>query len=538
MKAWTPLFFALVLVLGMILGFNLRDTLRSKRDIATVLDRNDRLEQVIDLVNEKYVDSVNSDILYKDAVSGILKSLDPHTVYIPAEETQSATEDLEGGFSGIGVEFSIVRDTIGVTAVVEKGPAQKAGLELGDQLIKVGDSVVAGVNITAKRITQLLRGKQKSHVAVTLRRSATNNLTTLSITRDMIAVHSVDASIMLDKSTGYIKLNKFSASTHKEFMDACKSLQAAGATQFIIDLRGNPGGYLGEATAVADELISDNNLLVYTKGVHAPRTDYTAEKTGLFEHGRLAILVDERSASASEILAGAVQDWDRGVIVGRRSFGKGLVQEPYDMTDGSEIRLTVARYYTPSGRCIQRSFNNGKEAYMAAFEKRLSVADTEDELLNVDTTRFFTANKRVVYGGGGIQPDVYVPYDSVKLSHNLVNSLYGTELNDAIWDYFLGKKRSLKFGSIQDFDRNFVGEYEILANYFESLPAGSRRVMTRELTNRDARAYFTRHIKAQLARFLFRDNGYYSIVLQDDKVVNKAIEVLHSDYYSRIIRGK
>ncbi|NDC40783.1 MAG: S41 family peptidase, partial [Chitinophagia bacterium] len=370
-RAAMPVFFSLVLILGMVLGFNLRDTLRNKRDISDVVERNDRLEQVIDLINEKYVDSVNSNNLYNDAISGILKSLDPHTVYIPAENLQEANEDLDGEFSGVGIEYAILKDTVSITSVLEAGPAAKAGVTAGDQLIKVGDSLIAGTHITSTRIAHLLKGKQKSRVLVSVLKYKEPGLKVYNIARDIIPLPAVDAGFMLDEQTGFIKINRFSATAYNEFHTALAKLVKEGAQHLVIDLRDNPGGYLDQVTSIADELLPDNRLIVYTEGSHAQRTEYKTEKKGLFEQGKLAVLINESSASASEILAGAIQDWDRGVIVGKRSFGKGLVQEPYEMTDGSEIRLTVAKYYTPSGRCIQRSFARGRDAYEADYERRV-----------------------------------------------------------------------------------------------------------------------------------------------------------------------
>ncbi len=539
-KAWTPLLFSLVLISGMVLGFNLRDTLRSKRDINTVIERNDRLEQVIDLVNEKYVDSVKSDVLYKDAISGILKTLDPHTVYIPAEDLQAVTDDLEGGFSGIGVEFSIVRDTIEVTSLVDNGPAGKAGIEIGDQLIKVGDSIVAGVNITSGKIMGMLKGKQKSRVAVTLKHYGSPDLYHVNIARDLIPVHSVEANVMLNENTGFIKVNKFSANTHMEFIEALKQLKEDGATQLIVDLRDNPGGYLNEATQIADEFLDDNKLIVYTQGVHASKTEYTADRKGAFENGKLIILIDESSASASEILAGAVQDWDRGIIVGRRSFGKGLVQEPYDMSDGSELRLTIARYYTPSGRCIQRSFEKGKDAYEADYEKRFETSELtgQDHFVNKDTTKYYTGNHRIVYGGGGIKPDIYVPYDTLPLSRELVDQLYGTELKTAIWEYFLNNRRKIKHGDIPGFIESFNSEEDVLSNYFDMLPLSARKQLRAKIYRATTHPYFTNHIKAQLARYLFKNNGYYSVSLKKDNAVNIALKLFDNKTYSTIVSGK
>jgi carboxyl-terminal processing protease len=539
-KAWTPLFFSLVLVFGMILGFNLRDTLRNKRDIVTVIARNDRLDEIIDLVNEKYVDTVNPGVLYKDAISGILKSLDPHTVYIPAEDLQGVNEDLEGGFSGIGVEFFIVRDTIAITAVIDNGPAAKAGVQTGDQLIKAGDSLVAGVSITSDRIMHTLKGKQHSNVLVTVKHGANGKTGQVTITRDIIPTYSVDATIMLDGVTGFIKINRFSGTTFDEFGVALKKLMGQGAKQLIVDLRDNPGGYLDAATSIADDFLDDNKLIVYTRGVHVPRTEYRAGTKGVFENGKLAILVDEGSASASEILAGAVQDWDRGIIVGRRSFGKGLVQKQYEMPDGAAIRLTVSKYYTPSGRCIQRSFAKGKEAYLHAYESRFETGELtgKDTTEISDTTPFYTAAHRVVYGGGGIKPDVYVPYDTAHMSAALLSIIYSEDLRTEIWDYFMRNRAKLNFKNVDDFSSAFNEQEKIAGDYLAMLAPDKRKRVLQTLSIPANNEYFKLQIKAQLARLLFRDNGYYTINVKGDEVVNKALEIMNGAQYSKLVSGK
>ncbi|HXS37955.1 MAG TPA: S41 family peptidase [Flavipsychrobacter sp.] len=538
-KVWTPLLFSLILILGMFLGFKLRDILRNKRDIQTIIERNDRLEEVIDLINEKYVDTVNTNVLYKDAMSGILSHLDPHTVYIPADELESVNEDLEGGFFGIGVEFSIVRDTIEVTSLVEGGPAEHAGMEIGDQLIKVGDSVVAGQKITSERIIRMLKGKQYSHVLLTVKQPFSNLQRHINITRDVIPIHSVEASIMLDNVTGFIKIDRFSANTYDEFKTALKELKSQGLQQLIIDLREDPGGFLDAATNIADQFLDDNKLIVYTKGQHSPRQEYRAEKNGMFEKGRLAILVDESSASASEILAGAVQDWDRGVIIGRRTFGKGLVQEQYELDDGSALRLTIAKYYTPSGRCIQRSFAKGKEVYEEDFEKRFQDGELTGKDINSiqDTTRYYTANHRLVYGGGGIKPDVYVPYDTSRISMSLLNMLYSENLKNVLWDYYLNNRAKLIFKNIQDYKERFKAENELASRYVADLKnVQERKVAVKILSSPFAAEYFRLHIKAQMARYLFKDNGYYAVMAQDDNAIQKAMQIIHSDNYLQLVR--
>jgi carboxyl-terminal processing protease len=539
MRVWTPLFFSLVLILGMVLGFNLRDSLRSKRELNSVL-RNDRLDELIDLIDQKYVDTVNNNKLYQDAIAGILKSLDPHTVYIPAEDLQGANDDLEGEFSGIGVEFAIMRDTIQVVSVLDDGPARRAGIEVGDQLIKVGDSVVAGNNITSEEIVELLRGKKESKVAVTVKHVPDGRVKHVNIKRDNIPIYSVEASLMLDATTGYIKINRFSATTYKEFSTALKKLKKQGIKQLIIDLRDNPGGYIEAATSIADDLLDDEKLIVYTKGLRSPKTEYKAGKDGLFEKGKLAVLVNEGSASASEILAGAIQDWDRGVVLGRRSFGKGLVQEQYDLPDGAAIRLTVAKYYTPSGRCIQRSFARGKDAYAADYEKRFEngTLTVQDTAAVTDTTPFYTSTHRVVYGGGGIKPDVFVPYDTALINSGIMGMLYSQEMKTAIWDYFIHNRGQLKFRNITDFAQSFETPEQITGNYFAMLTPATRKGVLKQLAKPVNDQYFKQHIKAQMARFLFKDNGYYAVSLKQDDVVNRALDVLNGDQYSGIINRK
>lgn len=538
-KVWTPLFFSLVLVLGMVIGFNLRDTIRFKRDINTAITRNDRLEEIIDLVNDRYVDTVNGNQLYKDAVDGILKNLDPHTVYIPAEELQGLNEDLDGEFSGIGIGFSIIRDTIEVTSVIENSPAEGAGIEVGDQLVKVNDSLVAGNSITSDRIVHLLKGKNHSPVDVFVKKSTNDIVKKISLSRGIIPIYSVEASLMVDDITGYIKINRFSATTYDECSAALKKLKAKGAKQFILDLRDNPGGYIDAATSIADEFLDSTKLIVYTKGTHSARKDYKASDKGLFENGKLAVLVNESSASASEILAGAIQDWDRGIVIGRRTFGKGLVQEQYDLPDGAAIRLTIAKYYTPSGRCIQRSFANGKDAYQEDYEKRFEVdALAVDDSSAADTSVFYTANHRIVYSGGGIKPDVYVPYDTSFLSVALLKMVYSEELKTAIWDYFIRNKQKLSYKSITDYSQSFNAQEQVAGSYLAMLSPDVKKNVLKELSKPANGDFFNTQIKAQLARFLFRDNGYYSISIKKDEVVNKALDVMKSDRYSKLIGGK
>ncbi len=529
----------------MAIGFRLHDTLRNKRSIGSVVERSDRLEEIIDLINEHYVDTVKTDLLYADAVEGILSHLDPHTVYIPAEELAAVNEDLEGSFFGIGVEFSILEDTILFTAVIPGGPAERAGLSVGDRIIRVEDTVVAGVGISEDRIVAMLRGARKSRVRLTVTDGPTTRLRPVVLTRDEVPLYSVEAALMLDGTTGFIKIGRFAATTYDEFMQAARRLRTQGAQALVLDLRQNPGGYLETAAEIADEFIGGDKLLVYTQGRASERTEYKAARPGIFEGGRLAVLVDEGSASASEIVAGAVQDWDRGVVIGRRSFGKGLVQEQYDLADGSALRLTTARYYIPSGRSIQRSYAGGREAYedeaMLRFEtgEATGVADATVEAPTADTTRYYTARRRAVRGGGGISPDVSVPYDTAALNTALLNTLFGMELRVAVWRYF-GKHRVALRGyrTAADFIRSFRDGATLYNDYLALLSLPERATAVRVLSKPAQRARFNVQAEAQLIKYLFGANGYFAVTLRSDDAVSRALQVLRGPEYLRIIGGQ
>jgi carboxyl-terminal processing protease len=361
----------------------------------------------------------------------------------------------------------------------------------------------------------------------------------VSIVRDEVPIVSVDASLMLDAHTGYIKINRFSATTYAEFARGLKALKKTGAKNLILDLRSNPGGYLDAATNIADEFLDDEKLIVFTQGRHEPRQEYKAINDGLFEEGRLAVLVDEGSASASEIVAGAVQDWDRGIVVGRRTFGKGLVQEQYDLEDGSALRLTIARYYTPSGRSIQRSFEKGRQAYEEAFEERFHSGELfgRDSVAKEDTQAYFTLTKRrLVHGGGGIKPDVYVPYDSGRLSGALLNIIMSDALQDVIWDYYASELATLKsYHGIGDFTRNYKGETDVLAAFIRSLPASERILANAVLSRKANKDYLLLQIRSQIGRILFRNNGYFAVSTRGDDVVNRALQLLASPEYDQLI---
>ena len=528
-----PLLFSLTMVIGMVIGFQLKDSLRNT-------ESKNKIDQIINLINEKYVDTLKNNALYEDAVNGMLQHLDPHSVYISPDELAAVNEDLDGSFFGIGIEFAIIDDTIRVTSVIPKGPSEKVGLVVGDAILKVEDSLVAGNNITSDRIVKLLRGQQHTKVKVSLLNCINHQSRLVTIERDEIPLVSLDAAIMLDDHTGYIKINRFSATTYKEFLPALKNLKQLGMTNLILDLRDNPGGLLNEAIAVADEFLDDKKLIVYTQGSKSPKEEFHAEKAGIFEKGKLAVLVDEGAASASEILSGAIQDWDRGVIIGRRTFGKGLVQEQFELANGGALRLTIARYYTPSGRCIQRSYAKGKDDYEEDFEHRLASGELtgNDSLAQADSAKYFTNHKRVVYGGGGIKPDVYVPYDTLLFNKSLLNFINSPSFQNVLWHYYVTHSNSLKsFTTKQDFLQHFDSKellQEMMYAYYKSNPLPPQKI----ILNISSGNQFELQLKASVARYLFRNDGYYTVFTNGDEMVKRALQVLKDKQYLMVIDGK
>ncbi|MGE5107309.1 MAG: S41 family peptidase, partial [Sphingobacteriales bacterium] len=436
-QVWLPLLFSLVMILGMFFGYKLRDNMGFNRKGFFASEKNTPLQEIINLINARYVDSVGIDTLGTKAINEILSELDPHSIYIPAEDLKTVNEELDGNFEGIGVEFDIFNDTVNVLNVMPGGPSEKAGIQIGDLIIKINDSLIAGVNITSDRMKKMLRGEAGTKVSTTLMRGREEKK--IVIERGIIPLTTVDAAYIIQPAVGYIKLNKFSRKSYEEFMEALEKLQKQGMKKLILDLRGNGGGILEDAVQIADEFLDDNKLIVYTKGAHTDKVDYTAKRPGLFEEGKAAILIDEFSASASEVLAGALQDWDRATIIGRRSFGKGLVQEPYSLSDGSQLRLTIARYYTPIGRNIQKPYNKGIKTYSEEVYNRYH----NGELIAADSNKisngksYKTKGGRIVYGGGGIMPDMFVSYDTANLS-KVVLSLYDKRtLYGFIYRYFV-----------------------------------------------------------------------------------------------------
>lgn len=524
LKVFLPLLFALVLALGMYLGHKM-PAARNSDSAIFFSNRKGSLQEVMDLLQYKYVDTIDLSVAQEEAIEGLLSHLDPHSVYIPPSNVQEVNEDLEGNFEGIGVEFNVIRDTVNITNVIAGGPSETAGVLTGDKILAVNDSVnVASVKITPERIRKLLRGPRGSVVKTKMLRGS--KLVDIDIKRGIIPLYSVDASYMTAPGIGYIKLNKFSATTYTEFMEALRKLQKQGMENLVLDLRQNGGGLLDAAVRIADELLPDNELIVYTQGKSYPRQDYKSTKPGLFEKGGLTVLIDESSASASEVLSGAIQDHDRGVIIGRRSFGKGLVQEPFDLSNGATLRLTIARYYLPSGRSIQKSYSKGREAYEEDLANRYTHGEflNRDSIHSQDTVPFKTDKGKLVYGGGGIMPDVFVPFDTTRYSPVLTELYTRNIFGDFIYAYYT--EHAADFSKYKDavtFYKQFVAD-AALVSAFRAFATRSGINMDR-INGKDEEEIRTR-LKALFARQLWRSEGFYMVLNANDPVILKAVEEL------------
>ncbi len=502
----------------------------------SVQEQGEKFNTLLYYMNRMYVDSVDLDGLVETAIRGMLEELDPHSVYIPAEDLQQADEPLNGKFEGIGVRFNIMKDTIMVVSTISGGPSERLGIISGDRIVEVDGEVVAGVGIRNKGVMDRLKGAKGTHVDVGIRRGKAKDLIHFDIERDKIPIFSVDASYMVDDRIGYIKVNRFSKETMKELHDALDKLQGEGMKDLVLDLQGNGGGMLNTAIAMGDEFLSDDRLIVYTDGRSFPREDRVSDTEGRFEKGRLVVLVDESSASASEIVSGAVQDWDRGMIVGRRTFGKGLVQRPVRLPDGSAVRLTVQQYFTPSGRCIQKPYEDGVDAYRREKYERFEKGElmSLDSLDLPDSLRYETLQLgRTVYGGGGILPDVFVPIDTS------MNSVYFTDLlrkglfNRAVLEYVDANRERLER---EHSDRDeFVNVTPLNKELLEGLIAlGESEDVSfvEDDWNTSLRAIELR-LKAILARTLFDTTAFYEVFNPINPIFNRGIDVLNDGTYRK-----
>ena len=522
LQVWLPLILSVCMVAGMFIGYRIRGNMPNTGIFFT--NKPKPVQEVMDLISKEYVDKENTDSLGDIAIQSVLAKLDPHSILLPPPELQSINEDLEGQFFGIGIEFNIFSDTINVLNVLPKSPSDVAGLMVGDKFIKVNDSLVAGVHITTDKIRKLLRGAEGSKANIVLLRNGVEK--TVPVTRGMIPIYSLDASYMIADTIGYIRLNKFSETTYDEFMHATQDLQKKGMKSMILDLRDNGGGVLTEATNIADEFLSGDKLITYTVGEHSPKKEYRCSKDGIFETGKLVVLANEGTASASEILIGALQDWDRATVVGRRSFGKGLVQEQFQLSDGSGLRLTVARYYTPLGRSIQKSYKNGVDEYNKDLLDRFHNGEmiSYDSIKHKDEKVYKTASGKLVYGGGGITPDVFVAFDTTAFDKEIAKAYIKGTLDNFVYINFLNNEKEFNlYKTPRAFEENYKvndATLDNLKNY------AAKDSITFNADDAKGKAFLQKQIKLLTARQIWRTEGLYEVSNPDDETIRKALQVI------------
>lgn len=577
--------FLFYFVLINFVAFSQQDTLK----MATT-----KTGQTLALIDYFYVDTANLERISEKGIEAMLKELDPHSIFITKDEVKKMNEPLEGNFDGIGVSFQFMNDSIHVVEVISDGPAEKVGMLAGDIIIKVDDDVATGDTIKNDWVFKHLRGEKGTKVKVTVKRAGRKEPIVFTITRDKIPLHSIDTWFMVDEQIGYVRLSRFAQTSTEELLEAIKSLQKEGMKDLIFDLRGNGGGYLNVAWEIADHFLAGNKMIVYTEGIHSKKQAYNTIKRGSFEEGRLIILVDEYSASASEIVSGAVQDWDRGVIIGRRTFGKGLVQRPFPLEDKSQIRLTTSRYYTPSGRCIQKPYDEGVEAYQNDYAQRYKQGEmtNADSIHFADSLKYKTNNGRTVYGGGGIMPDVFIPMDTSRASDYLINlrskSLFNnyslnwveknredflkkapefkdfskeydklnllkdfeayaekegvtkTEVkkewvNQIVMDYLkseMSDSNAVSYQSYEEYAKSLTSKEKLVKEIIEKAKIEDKKA---ERLNKESEIYIATTLKALIARNLYGTKYFYMCTSETDKELKKAIEVLKGGDYEKII---
>lgn len=519
-----PLMLAVTLAAGIFIGKYLpgKDEFPNHSNIRS---RNDKLNIILNTIEANYVDSVNRNDLVETAIPAMLKKLDPHSIYIPAKDLARANEPLQGNFEGIGISFTMLTDTILVISTIPGGPSEKLGLLPGDKILYVNDSLVAGKNITDQAVMGMLKGPRGTVVKIKILRSGQKELLPFEITREKIPIYSVDVDYMINSNTGYIKINNFAMTTFDEFMKGLRELREKGMTKLILDLRGNSGGIMEASIKIANQFLKEGQLIVYTKGRAQPRSEAKATGKGEFETGDLVVLIDEWSASASEILAGAIQDNDRGTIIGRRSFGKGLVQEPVPFPDGSGMRLTIARYYTPTGRSIQKPYSNGFDQYYDDLHQRFDRGEFEvsDSIHFSDSLKFTTPGGRVVYGGGGIMPDIFVPVDTSGLSPYFLKtraSIYRFALK-----YTENNRDVLKKYTEADEMEKFLDKQSLLGQFVQYAEENGVKKDPEGLKI-SANIIHTQ-LKAYIARNILDNKGFYPIWENIDSTLIHAIDFLN-----------
>lgn len=527
-----------IISIVILLSINLLCNAQQQKD-AKIASTSQKLATTMYLIENFYVDSTDMPKLTEEAIIAMLRELDPHSAYISAKDVQKTNEPLVGSFEGIGVTFQLLRDTILVVSPVSGGPSEKVGIMAGDKIIKIDGEDAFGKKVNNDFVTSHLRGEKGTKVVLSIKRGDEPELIDFEVVRDKIPLNSIDATFMITDEIGYIKLDRFAQKSAEEFAESLSELKAQGLKSLILDLRGNSGGYLQTAIGLGNEFLGNGKTVVFTEGLKSPKQFFNTDKDGGFRDGKLVVLIDEGSASASEIVSGAIQDWDRGVLIGRRSFGKGLVQRPFTLPDGAMIRLTTARYHTPTGRCIQRSYEGGVEEYHKEMQKRLEHGEYfhADSIQFPDSLRFTTlVSGRAVYGGGGIMPDIFVPADttfSTKLYTNLVRKGI---FNSYTIDYVLANREKIhqQYPEFSDFNRNFEVDENMISDFRKV--AETKGVEWNEEQYQRSAPWILKQIKALIARNVWNIGKYYQVVLQDDKAIEKAIEVLENKReYNRLL---
>jgi carboxyl-terminal processing protease len=522
-QTWLPLFIALALAIGMFIGQKLP---RYDQNFKILNSRTGgAFDEILAYIDARYVDSVDTGKLREEAINKLLSNLDPHSVYFTAEERKAIDDDMQGSFDGVGIEYLMVQDTMVVVQTLPGGPSEKAGILGGDKIVMIGETNIAGIKVSSSETLKLLRGPKGTPVKIGVLRGNDKNLRYFTVERDKIAVKSVEVATMLNERTGYIKISQFTANTYQEFMEGLRPLmEEKGMQDLVLDLRGNPGGYMEEATELLGQIFPAGKLLVYTKSRGNERVDYKSEGRARFNIQNIAVLIDENSASASEIVAGAVQDHDRGWVIGRRSFGKGLVQDQYPLSDEGALRLTVSRYYTPSGRCIQRDYKNGDYDHEA--ERRLKNGELNDasKVKQADSSKYYTGLGRIVYGGGGITPDIFIPIDS-SFANTYFNALR-YRIPQFVSKWMENTDKNSFPASLSEYVKNFSVDDAVL----DQLAAYAEKdgVARNPAQLAPARQELRLMIKARIAKLLFRDEGLFAVLNDDDPAIEMALKVMRN----------
>ncbi len=516
-----PIYLSIAVIFGILIGTFLIGKTNSNLSFAKNSSKELKIKRLLNYIEQDYVDTVDTDDLLDGAITQMLGKLDPHSVYIPKENLQQITEKLQGNFVGIGVQFRVINDSITVIQPIKNGPSIKAGIKAGDRILLANKDTLYNKELANMQIMKFLKGKPNTKVALQIYRKTNDSLFVVDIIRGKVPIKSVDVTYMINDSIGYIKLNRFARSSYKEFKKALTSLQEKGMTDLVLDLRGNGGGFIYIANKIIDEFLEDNKLIVFTKNNKGRIEKSYATEKGDFEKGGLYVLIDENTASASEIVAGALQDNDKGVIVGRRSFGKGLVQQEMDLGDGSAVRLTIARYYTPTGRSIQKPYNHKENKnYFNDFNKRAHNGEllSKDSIKTIDSLQFKTPKGKIVYGGGGIIPDVFVPIDTSAY----INRGYFNAINNFAFEYVDNNRKKLtKNWTIKRFITSFDKDQKVFNTFIS-------KVEKYKTSNNEKKKMY-KYLKASIANNLFGTIGFYRINQSEDKMLQKVLVLENSN---------